>query len=375
MDHLVAATVAEKRLDFTAFVADDRPRIGGGIGDQPGADAPPLAVPDNHRVAALEGALDPDHAGRQQTLAGGQGLRRTVVDGDLAAHRHGARDPALARGARLRAGQEPGAARALVDGGEPVFRLAVGDHHAAARGHGDLGRHQLGHHAARGVAGLRGAGHGLDLGRDLTHLGHQGGTRIAARVGGIQPVDVGQQHQRIGADHLRHPGGEPVVVAEADFIGRHGVVLVDHRHRLELQQGLDGVARIQMAPALLGVAGGEQDLGDGGAVARHGLLIGVREADLTRRRGGLLLLELEPVAVEPEFGAPDRDGAGGHQHHLDPRFPEPGDIGAKRGEPRRAQTAGGLVHQQDRADLDDQPPRPVQPPGRRVVRFGLAHGA
>ena len=37
-------------------------------------------------------------------------------------------------------------------------------------------------------------------------------------------------------DHLRHARGEAVVVAEADLLGRDGVVLVDHRHRAELEQ-------------------------------------------------------------------------------------------------------------------------------------------
>src|SRR5580700_9316326 len=50
------------------------------------------------------------------------------------------------------------------------------------------------------------------------------------------------------------PGGESVVVAVTDLAGRHRVVLVDHRHRAELQQFLDGRARVEITPPFLGVA-------------------------------------------------------------------------------------------------------------------------
>ena len=57
-----------------------------------------------------------------------------------------------------------------------------------------------------------------------------GSTRGSARV---EPVDVGEQHQAVGADHRGDARGEPVVVAVADLVGRHRVVLVDDRDRAE----------------------------------------------------------------------------------------------------------------------------------------------
>ena len=83
---------------------------------------------------------------------------------------------------------------------------------------------------------------------------------VERRRRGVEPVDVGEQHQQVGAHHRRHARGQPVVVAVADFGGRHRVVLVDDRHRLHLEQRGDRGARVEIAAALLGVAERQQDL-------------------------------------------------------------------------------------------------------------------
>ncbi len=106
--------------------------------------------------------------------------------------------------------------------------------------------------------------------------------------------------KRVGADHRRDPGRKTVVVAEADLRRGDGVVLVDHRHGIELQQGGEGRARVEMAPALLGVIERQQNLGAGDAVARQRLLIGVGQADLTRGGGGLLLFQAQHTGIEAE---------------------------------------------------------------------------
>ena len=83
------------------------------------------------------------------------------------------------------------------------------------------------------------------------------GISFASRIGGrrrvVEPVDIRQQDQQIGARHGGDARGEAVVVAVADFVGGDGVVLVDDRHRAPVQQLRDGRARIEIAAALLGV--------------------------------------------------------------------------------------------------------------------------
>ena len=69
-----------------------------------------------------------------------------------------------------------------------------------------------------------------------------------ARVGVVEPVDVGEQHQQVGVHEVGDQGGEPVVVAEPDLGGGDRVVLVDDRQHAELEQlgeGLVGVAVVR----------------------------------------------------------------------------------------------------------------------------------
>ena len=59
---------------------------------------------------------------------------------------------------------------------------------------------------------------------------------IAPWIGGVQAVDVGQQHELVGLHHLGHARGESIIVTEADLGSRHGVVLVDHRDAAEVSR-------------------------------------------------------------------------------------------------------------------------------------------
>ena len=75
----------------------------------------------------------------------------------------------------------------------------------------------------------------VDLGRQLLDIGDVLRVRVLAWVGGIDPVDIGQQDQQVRTDQLGYTGGEPVVVAIADLVGDDGVILVDDRHRAHVQ--------------------------------------------------------------------------------------------------------------------------------------------
>ena len=59
-----------------------------------------------------------------------------------------------------------------------------------------------------------------------------------AGVAVVDAVDVGQKHQHVGLGDVRDQRGQPVVVAEPDLLGGHGVVLVDDRQRAEREQPL-----------------------------------------------------------------------------------------------------------------------------------------
>ena len=95
-------------------------------------------------------------------------------------------------------------------------------------------------------------------------VGRRGRRRGSARE---QAVGVGQQDQQAGVEQHRHLGGEEVVVAEGDLVGRGGVVLVDHRHHAPLEQAPQRLARVQVVAARGDVGGGQQHLRGPGPLA------------------------------------------------------------------------------------------------------------
>ena len=117
------------------------------------------------------------------------------------------------------------------------------------------------------------------------------GGRVAARVGGVKAVDIGQQDQLVGLGHFGNTRRKAVVVAETDFGGRHGVVLVDHGDAAEAEQRVQGSTGVEVAAAVLGVVERQQKLRGGEALGGERLAPGLRQADLADRGGGLLLLK------------------------------------------------------------------------------------
>ena len=81
-----------------------------------------------------------------------------------------------------------------------------------------------------------------------------------SRLAGVQPVDVGQQHERVSVHQVRDQRGEPIVVAEADLVRRHGVVLVDDRDHAEREQPLQRALGVAVVAPAMQVVGGEQHL-------------------------------------------------------------------------------------------------------------------
>ena len=237
------------------------------------------------------------------------------------------------------------------------WHLAAGDHHVRAGGKRDLGRLELGPHAALRQLGPGVARHRLDLRRDGGDDVEALGRARAARGCGVEAVDVGEQHEAVGRHHGGDARRQAVVVAVADLRRRHGVVLVDDRDRLQVEQRLDGMARVEVAAPLLGVAERQQDLRGEEAAGARELLVGMREADLADGGGGLALLQLQRALGQFQRVAPERDGAGGHDDELLAGRGEHGDVVHQRGQPLRLQRPGRAVGEKRRADLDDDAPR------------------
>ncbi len=120
----------------------------------------------------------------------------------------------------------------------------------------------------------------------------------------VEGVDVGEQHERVGADQVRHEGREPVVVAEADLVGGDGVVFVDDGHDAEVQQPVEGAEGVGVLAAAHEVLGGEQHLADGDAVGAEGLRVAGHQQALAHAGGGLLGGEVAGALGEPSGASP-----------------------------------------------------------------------
>src|SRR5215467_2585878 len=134
-------------------------------------------------------------------------------------------------------------------------------------------------------------------------------------------------------------GGQPVVVAVTDLVGRNGIVLVDHRHGPPLEQFVYGRARIEIASALLGVLQREQELPRRDAFPAEHLRPRARQRDLAHSGGGLAVLELQRSGRQLEYGAPERDRSRGDYEHVALASMQLGDVSRERGEPSVVQAS------------------------------------
>ena len=190
-----------------------------------------------------------------------------------------------------------------------MLDLAGCDQHMRTGRGCDLGRLDLGAHAAARQLGFRGARHRFDVGRHGIDDRYQFGVWIIARRRIVESVDIRQQDQEIRARHGGDAGGEAIVVAVTDLARCHRVVLVDDRHGAQFEELRDSRARIEIAPPLLGVAEREQNLSGPDAMTRQRLGPGARQRDLADRGGRLALLELERRGRQLEHAAAERDRA------------------------------------------------------------------
>ncbi len=202
-----------------------------------------------------------------------------------------------------------------------------------------------------------------------------GGRGILARIGRIQPVDVGQQDQRLGAHQLRGARRQAVIVAVADLFGDHRVVLVDDRHAAQGKQGLDGGARVQPASALFGVLARQQHLGGLQPHRREGLVPGGHQARLAGGGGGLFLVQFQTLAGQAEVTAAQRPGARRHHHDGAAFRHQGGDVARQPFQPGGIGRAAGRVDDQGRAHLDGDASRVAQGFGQQGFFGGGRHRA
>ena len=204
---------------------------------------------------------------------------------------------------------------------------------------------------------------------DQRHPARPGPRRRAV----VERVDVGQQHQPVGPHDVGDERGEAVVVAEADLVGGHRVVLVDDRHDAELEQPLERAARVGVVGAAGDVVGGEQHLAHGEPVGRERRLVRRHERALADARGGLLRGEVGRAPGQAQRADAGRDRTGGHEHHLATRAAPRGQHVDQRTERAHVEVPTVTARQRRGADLDDEA-LPL-PHGTTQARGGPRHPA
>ena len=151
---------------------------------------------------------------------------------------------------------------------------------------------------------------------DFGHPMQQHGVGMGMGVGGVQPVDVRQEDQKVRVNALRHDGGQGVVVADDDFVGGDGVVLVDDGQGVQLQQPVQGVGKV-LPPGLVGgVVPGNQQLGYGVVVVTEQLVVCIHQLALSHGSGGLLRGDVLWPLPQPQLSHAHADGTGGNQNHF-----------------------------------------------------------
>ena len=185
-----------------------------------------------------------------------------------------------------------------------------------------LGGGLCGAAAVGGRASLASAGPCCPL--DISH----GPDNLALNI--EEAIDRREENEEIGAGQDRDVDGEPVVVAEFQFLDRDGIVLVDNRHDVPGgEQALEGVPGVAAAHLAVEIAVGEQELRDVQLVARKSRLIGAHELRLADRGTGLRGREIVRPHGQGKGAHARRDGAAGDHDALMTGADKRGHLGAQ----------------------------------------------
>ena len=131
-----------------------------------------------------------------------------------------------------------------------------------------------------------------------------------------KPGRVGEKDEHVGVHEVRHERGETVVVAVANLVVGHGVVLVDHRNHAEIEQAPQRVARVQVLRSHAEVVRGEQHLPCEQLVLPEDRADPCHEQWLPDRGDGLEQTHVGGSGPETERGQARRDRARTHEHDL-----------------------------------------------------------
>ena len=104
-----------------------------------------------------------------------------------------------------------------------------------------------------------------------------------ARVGRIQPVDIGQIDQKVGIHQQGNHGCQIIVVAQLNFFNGNRIVFIDDRDHAHADQGPQGATGIEVAPPVREIVMRQQHLRRVQAATRKAALPCLHEPHLADR--------------------------------------------------------------------------------------------
>ncbi len=188
---------------------------------------------------------------------------------------------------------------------------------------------------------------------EVMHLGNE--RRALPRIALVQPGDIGEHDEEIGADQRSDEGGQAIVVAELYLIDADGVVLVDHRDRAEAEQLAEGGSRVEVTATISEVIVRQQHLADGEPARAEGLAVDLDQVPLSDGGRGLQSGEIGGPLFEAQARDAERDRAGRDDHDF---FAFAAQLRGLAGEHVDARVQ--IVPEQATADLDDHALRRVE---------------
>ncbi len=242
-------------------------------------------------------------------------------------------------------GLEHGADDVATDGlDQRPLAGGVGDHRSHARPRRDPRRGELARHAAAPPPAAADAGPDREQRVVGPDVADELGVGMDARIRRVETVEIGQQHEHVGADVVRRQRRQPVVVAVSVVVVGDRVVLVDHRHAAELEQPHEGLAGVQVLLAVDEVVRVEQRLGGDDAVAAELGVPHLHQPALAGRRQRLQRRHVGRPGHQPERRDTGGDRARRDHEHLVARLAHGDDLVAQLGD-RAAVDRAVLIRQ------------------------------
>ena len=258
-------------------------------------------------------------------------------------------DPQAARGRTLLGRLEP---RANVLAREHRLQsIGAGELHADATGGRQHRGLHLRCHAARAHARARTRHeHAHEVIRTLDTFDQLRARMV--RRSRVEAVDVRQQHEGVGLDHLGNERGKTIVIAETQLAGGHRIVFVENRDNTEPEESRQRRAHVRVVVAAHDIVGRQQHLSGIEVMCLEGGCPPCHQEPLPHRGSGLHTRQVLRLGGEAERIKTRCDRARRHDDDLAVRPAPTRDEACHRVDTIQVQTAV-LARQRRGADLDN----------------------